>query len=290
MAVSFLLILFFGKRLPRRAPRDRHRRRRRLLRAGLRRRRQLDPAGQPPGPTVGRECVSQPATAAGARRQTDAEAVVGARSARPRPRRRRRRADGDADRRGTGAEAAGREHGDRGRARRGARGQAARRHAVDLVRDRRHQVRGRHAARRPVGDDALRRHARSRCWCTSTPPTTCTATAATPTTSPSSACSPPSMLFFVISVEHAADARRLGAGRPLLVRAHRALVGGEAQLRRRPQGVPHQPRRRRRPAHRRDHHCSSPPAPPASTSCTSTRRAVTGRPTSTLLLVGGAAA
>ena len=47
--------------------------------------------------------------------------------------------------------------------------------------------------------------------------------------------------------------RRLGAGRPLLVRAHRPLVGGEAELRRRPQGLPHQPRGRHRPAHRRDH-------------------------------------
>ena len=33
---------------------------------------------------------------------------------------------------------------------------------------------------------------------------------------------------------------------PLLVRAHRALVGGEAELRRRPQGLHHQPRGRRR--------------------------------------------
>ena len=52
---------------------------------------------------------------------------------------------------------------------------------------------------------------------------------------------------------------RLGARRPVLVRAHRPLVGGEAELRRRAQGVPHQPRRRRRAARRRDHHCSSPP-------------------------------
>ena len=53
--------------------------------------------------------------------------------------------------------------------------------------------------------------------------------------------------------EHAAAPHLLGAGRPLLVRAHRPLVGGEAQLRRRPQGLHHQPRRRRRPHLRRDH-------------------------------------
>ena len=51
--------------------------------------------------------------------------------------------------------------------------------------------------------------------------------------------------------EHAADDRGLGAGRRLLVRAHRPLVGGEAELRRRAQGVPHQPRGRRGPARRR---------------------------------------
>ena len=48
--------------------------------------------------------------------------------------------------------------------------------------------------------------------------------------------------------QHGAVHHQLGAGRPLLVRAHRALVGGEAELRRRAQGVHHQPRRRRRPA------------------------------------------
>ena len=53
--------------------------------------------------------------------------------------------------------------------------------------------------------------------------------------------------------EHAPAAHVLGAGGPLLVRAHRPLVGGEAELRRRPQGLHHQPRRRRRPDLRRDH-------------------------------------
>ena len=54
--------------------------------------------------------------------------------------------------------------------------------------------------------------------------------------------------------QHAADARRLGARRPLLVHAHRPLVGGEAELRRRAQGVPHHPHRRHRPDDR--HHRS----------------------------------
>ena len=62
-----------------------------------------------------------------------------------------------------------------------------------------------------------------------------------------------SMLLLVISQQHAAVHHRLGAGRRLLVRAHRPLVGGEAELRRRAQGVPHQPRRRHRPARRHDH-------------------------------------
>ncbi len=59
-----------------------------------------------------------------------------------------------------------------------------------------------------------------------------------------------SMLFFVLSAQHAADDRGLGVGRRLFVRPDRPLVGGETQLRRRPEGVPHQPRRRHRPAHR----------------------------------------
>ena len=54
--------------------------------------------------------------------------------------------------------------------------------------------------------------------------------------------------------QHAADAGGLGAGRRLLVRPHRPLVGGERQHRRRPQGVHDQPRGRRRPPPRRHHH------------------------------------
>ena len=57
-----------------------------------------------------------------------------------------------------------------------------------------------------------------------------------------------SMLGLVMSEQHAAAHRLLGAGRRLLLRADRPLVGGEAQLRRRPQGIHHQPRGRRRPA------------------------------------------
>ena len=62
-----------------------------------------------------------------------------------------------------------------------------------------------------------------------------------------------SMLGFVMAAEHPAAHHHVGAGRRVLLRAHRPLVGGEAQLRRRPQGLPHQPRRRRRPAGRHDH-------------------------------------
>ena len=57
-----------------------------------------------------------------------------------------------------------------------------------------------------------------------------------------------SMLLLVVAEQHAADARRLGARRPLLVHADRALVGGEAELRRRAQGVPHHAYRRHRAA------------------------------------------
>ncbi len=53
--------------------------------------------------------------------------------------------------------------------------------------------------------------------------------------------------------QHAPAPRGLGAGRPVLVHADRALVGGEAQLRRRAQGVPHDPHRRHRPAGRCGH-------------------------------------
>ena len=57
-----------------------------------------------------------------------------------------------------------------------------------------------------------------------------------------------SMLLLVVAEQHAADARRLGARRPLLLHADRSLVGGEAELRRRAQGVPHDPYRRHRSA------------------------------------------
>ena len=77
--------------------------------------------------------------------------------------------------------------------------------------------------------------------------------------------------------QHAADARRLGARRPLLVHADRALVGGEAELRRRAQGVPHHPHRRHRAARRRDHDLlrrrSARPVTARSTSSRSTRPA-----------------
>ena len=55
-------------------------------------------------------------------------------------------------------------------------------------------------------------------------------------------------------LQHPAAARRLGARRPLLVHAHRALVGGEGQHQRGAEGVPHHPHRRHRPDDRRDRH------------------------------------
>ena len=60
------------------------------------------------------------------------------------------------------------------------------------------------------------------------------------------------MLLLVVVQQPAAAARRLGARRRLLLHAHRPLVGGEAELRRRVEGVPHHPHRRRRPDDRRD--------------------------------------
>ena len=100
----------------------------------------------------------------------------------------------------------------------------------------------RHAGRRPVGDDARGRHAHLAAGARLLHRLRRTATGATPTTSPSCRCSPPRCCSSCCR-EHAADDRRLGAGRRLLLRADRPLVGGETQLRRRPQGVPHQPRR-----------------------------------------------
>ena len=142
----------------------------------------------------------------------------------------------------------------------------------------------RHPDRRPRRDDDVRRHARSRCSCTSTRSSTCAATAASPTSTPR--CQP---LHRVDAAarrrrQHAAAARRLGARRPLLVHADRALVGGEAQLRRRAQGVPHHPHRRHRAADRRDHDVlrrrSARPASARSTSSRSTTaaRRAQGRP------------
>ena len=63
-----------------------------------------------------------------------------------------------------------------------------------------------------------------------------------------------SMLLLRRRRQHAEMLVGLGAGRPLLVHADRPLVGGEAELRRGPQGVPHHPHRRHRPDHRHDHH------------------------------------
>ncbi len=116
------------------------------------------------------------------------------------------------------------------------------------------EVRRRHPDRRPRRDDAVRRHARSRCSCTSTRPRTCAATVRYTYFYAVLSLFTASMLLLVVADNTLADARRLGARRPLLVHADRALVGGEAEHRRRAQGVPHHPHRRHRPDDRRHHH------------------------------------
>ena len=212
--------------------RDRHRRGRPLLRARPRHRRRLDPAGEPPAggrPTPPRRpperhAAEEDGAAAaaeerrrrrggGARRER-APAEAEARGGATRPRRWSARSPGSS---------AGRRH--RGRQRRhdgrrlSALHAAGRHDRVAAGARLQHRLRRRRPALHPLlrvpqplhRVDALLR--------------------AVP--------------------EHAADDRGLGAGGPLLVRAHRALVGGEAELRRRAQGVPHQPRGRRGPARRR---------------------------------------
>ena len=140
------------------------------------------------------------------------------------------------------------------RPRRGARRRAGRAHhpAHDLVAERRVQPRRRHPDRRAHRDDDVRRHvdlvpgarlldgvhARR-------PPLHLLLRRAQP-------------LHRVDAVarrrrQHTADARRVGARRPLFVHADRALVGGEAQLRRRAQGVPDHTHRRHRADDRRHH-------------------------------------
>ena len=123
---------------------------------------------------------------------------------------------------------------------------------VDVVVERRRRVHRRHAPRRPRRDDAVRRHA------------DLAARARVQHRLRRRRPALHALLRVPVAVhrldaradherEHAPAAHLLGAGRPLLVRAHRPLVGGEAELRRRPQGLHHQPRRRRRPDLRRDH-------------------------------------
>ena len=94
-----------------------------------------------------------------------------------------------------------------------------------------------------------------------------------------------SMLLLVMSRNTGAVHHRVGAGRRLLVRAHRPLVGGEAELRRRPQGVPHQPGRRHRPARRHDRPVLGRPAPSTSSDINEFANGVTGGNDHLLLLV-----
>src|SRR4029453_15703607 len=110
-----------------------------------------------------------------------------------------------------------------------------------LVRERRHRQQGRHAARRPGVDDAAARHA----GVVAGPRVLDRLRARRPALHP--------LLRLPVAV-HGVDARpghsqdhhpahlHVGAGGRVLVRAHRPLVGGEGQQRRRPQGLHHQPR------------------------------------------------
>ena len=127
---------------------------------------------------------------------------------------------------------------------------------LDVVAERRHQVRDRRTYRRPVGDDAAAGHvhlharadllARVRAWRSS--------------------------LHALLRVDHVVQCRhahdgarrehggvdpRLGDHGFVLVPVDRALVGGASQQRGCPEGLPHRPRRRRRHARRHGHHVRS---------------------------------
>ena len=206
-ALSFVVILLFGKRIPAPRLRGRDRRGRRVVRALVRRGRPVDQ----PGPE------------------------------------RRRLA-----RRRSALGALGRSIGRLGR--RGRRSAGAARHPPrHLVRERGRQAHRRHPDRRPRRDDDVRRHAdlaaRARVLArvhARRPPVHALLRGAV-ASSPRRCCcssSPSNTLQLLVGWE------LVGA---LLVHADRPLVGGEAELRRRAEGVPHHPYRRHRAADRRDH-------------------------------------
>ena len=95
-----------------------------------------------------------------------------------------------------------------------------------------------------------------------------------------------SMLFYVL----ASNTLQMLVGWELVGVCSFALIGHwweeKTQHRRRPQGLPHQPRGRHRPDHRRDHHVLRRRRHRASTSSTSTSPRCRPAPTRTLLLVG----
>ena len=218
-AASFFLILFFGKRMPKKGAEIGIAAARHLLRDG---------AGH-------QRPVARPRQRLRARR--------GRRRTKPRR--------GEAERRMPSPRATRRPAAEGREAHEEFDGRA-RPEVMDVVVERRRRVHRRHAPRRPRRDDALRRHADL---------------AARARVQHRLRGRRPALhaLLRVPLAVHRVDARAdherehppaphlLGAGRPLLVRAHRPLVGGEAELRRRPQGLHHQPRRRRRPDLRRDH-------------------------------------
>ena len=97
------------------------------------------------------------------------------------------------------------------------------------------------SSRRPGRADGVSSRS-SRCSCTSSRSSTCAATGASPTSTRRSACSPRDAPPWSRR-EHDPDDPRLGAHGPLLVHADRALVGGVAERRRRPEGLLHHPNR-----------------------------------------------
>ena len=219
-AASFFLILFFGKRLPTRAPRS----------------------ASPPSASA--SCWRSPPTSSGASTSTTpstrpSHARGGDGDGEP-ARRRRRRRRGRRPRTGeAAAEAARRTREFDGR---------ARHEVVDVVVERRASTfTVGMLARRARRDDAVRRHADLAARARLQHRLRRRRPALHPLLRLPVACSPRRCSALVMSREHPPAPHLLGAGGPVLVRAHRALVGGEAELRRRPQGLHHQPRGRRRP-------------------------------------------
>ena len=201
MALSFLLILFFGKQHAREGCRDRHRVRRRRVRAGAGHRRQLDHR---------RDDAPEGDRVLGARARSTRRAARSPpkRSRRARPTAAPTEADGHAPRseaalRGGRAPAAAAEGESAAPAPAAARQRAAGAEEEEHVHPARSsgaprgstpatsRLSSRHPRRRPVGADARRRHAHLAAGARLLHRLRRTATVATPTTSPSCRCSPP---------------------------------------------------------------------------------------------------